>query len=162
MMLRWWQLAIRNWRARLGRTLGESVAVVVACALVVALAGGFAAAERTFLAWRARWVGGADVTITSARGRWIDQARLARVAAVAGVERVAGRLRDQALLIGPDRSLSVYLHGREVPAGYDLQPLALRAGRLPKPGLSREIVLETATAASLGVSLGDAVDADVY
>ncbi|NLF33101.1 MAG: ABC transporter permease, partial [Planctomycetes bacterium] len=161
MMLRWWQLAIRNWRARFARTLLESVAVVIACALVVLLTCGLAAAERTFWTWHARWIGAADVRITSARGRWIDEAILARVAAVEGVDRVAGLLRDQALLVGPGGSASVYLHGRQA-AGFELQPLALHDGRLPAAGPGREIVLETGTAEELGVALGGTLHAHIY
>ncbi len=45
MIHRWWQLAIRNWRARFARTLTESIAVVVACDLVVLLTCALTSAE---------------------------------------------------------------------------------------------------------------------
>ena len=129
MIHRWWQVAIRNWRARFARTLFESVAVVVACALVVTLTGAFAAAELTFRHWHERWVGRVDAQITSAAGRSFPQSLIRTLGTTSGVAEAAGRLVDRAQLIAPGGRMSVRIYGRQLPEDPDLHPAKFVAGR---------------------------------
>jgi len=162
MILRWWRLAIRNWRARFTRTLLESIAVVIACALIVMLSCGFAAAERTFWVWRNRWVGAVDVRVSSATGRWMDESILDRLSAVDGVTRVAGGFRDHGRLVSPTDAASISLKARQIPASLEFQPMEFVAGGPPEAGDSRQVVLDVSLAEKLNVSVGDTVKTDIY
>jgi len=128
MILRWWQLAIRNWRVRFTRTLLESIAVVIACALIVTISSGFAAAESAFWVWHHRWVGDVDVRVSSATGRWFDQSKVDGAAGAEGVRRAAGGLRDHARLTSATDGATVSLKGRQIPESLQFQPMEFVAG----------------------------------
>ncbi len=161
MIHRWWQLAARNWRARFGRTLLHSVAVIIACALVVGLTGAFASFERALWVLHGRWTGATDLHVSGEAGRQFDQAALDRVAAVPGVRALSAQIHDRALLIGPGGSVSVFLRGRLLPEDLELHPVELVAGRLPRPG-TREILVESPTAERYNLQPGEPAVIGIY
>jgi putative ABC transport system permease protein len=163
MIRRWWQVAIRNWRARFTRTLLESIAVVVACALVVTLTGAFAAAELAFRAMHERWMGRVDAQITSTTGRSFPQSMVGKLAATPDVAEAAGRLVDRAQLVAPNgKKMSVRVYGKEIPEDGDLHPTSYAAGHGLRDPAGREVVVEETTASELGLSVGQTVQLRVY
>ncbi|NQU75583.1 MAG: FtsX-like permease family protein [Planctomycetes bacterium] len=162
MIHRWWQLAIRNWRLRFTRTLTESIAVVIACALVVAMTAAFASAERALWHWHERWVGKVSAHITSRESRPFEQSEINVVAGIEGVHLAAGRLHDRVQLIGPGGQASVILIGRQLPNDLQLRSQELLAGRQLGEDADDEIVIEAASANLLNVGIGDRVQARIY
>ena len=162
MIHRWWQLAIRNWRARFTRTLFSSFAVIVACALVVGLMAAFASGERTLWRWHERWVGKVHVTISARRRQWISQSVVDAISAVPTVRTVASRLTDRVQLVAPGGRLSVRLKASQLPEDLLLHRQDVLAGRpLSRPD-AMEIVIEQAAAEQLGIGVGDTVQLRIY
>jgi len=160
MIHRWWQLGIRNWRARFTRTLAESVAVVVACALVVLLTTALASAERTLWRWNDRWVGKVDLQVLPAAGQYFQPADIDIIAGVEGVAEAATRLEAPVQLLPPGIPTggpSVTLRGLQLPAGPRLRPLEILEGRPLADPDARECLLEKATAERFGIAVGETV-----
>lgn len=162
MILRWWQLAIRNWRARLGRSLAESLAVAVACALVVLLTCCFDSLEQAMWTWHGRWIGRVDIRVEAPRGGWLDESVLARVRAVDGVAAASARLEERAMLVGPSGRVSAVVKGKTIPSDADLHPQDFLAGRQVGSDEQRETVISRQLAETLGVEVGDAVEIRIY
>ena len=87
-----------------------------------------------------------------------------RVAAIPGVQRAEGSIRQYATLDFPGRSepvraliASVDERGRDT-----LNRITLRTGRLPREGEAGEVVADEAFANANGLTLGDGVEAVIY
>ncbi len=160
MIHRWWQLAIRNWRARFARTLTESIAVVVACALVVLLTCALTSAEGTLWWWHSRWVGKVDLQVLPPAGEYFQGDEVATLTAVEGVAEAAARLEAPVQLLPPGMTTggpSVTLRGLQLPAEFRLRPQEIVAGRpLSNPDL-RECLIEQATAERFGIAVGESI-----
>ncbi len=92
------------------------------------------------------------------------RAVLPQIAAIAGVKRVEGTIRQFATLDFPDRVEpvralinSVDEHGRT-----RLNRIKLRQGRLPQAGAADEVVVDEVFAKANGLDIGDRVDALIY
>ncbi len=162
MIHRWWQLAIRNWRARFTRTLLESIAVVIACALVTLLTGAFASAERSVRNWQEQWLGKVDVQVSSVAGEFMIDEAIGKLR-LDDIQLVAVGLNDRAQLrIAGDASVSVSLHGREIPKDTQIHPRSILDGRPLSDPDGYECVVGSGVAKEFGVAVGDEVELLVY
>ena len=173
-MRRWSRIAIRNLWARRGRAAGALLAVALGVATVVWVNCCYESVRRSVSAWASNYVGRAQLTITSALGKFdtIPQRLIGRIEKVPHVEAVVPRLiqrleclplkagREAELPpVAPPRTPLFDVHGLD-PA---LEPLVrsyrIVAGRMLRPDDADAFVcvLESGIAERFGLGVGDAV-----
>src|SRR5437763_13012114 len=98
-MRHWSQLGTRNWRARPGRTLLATLAIMLGVAVVVWVTGCYESVRRGVTEVVLDLIGRSHVTVESSLGRWglFSDAVVAKVAALPNVKEVTVRTMEWAL-----------------------------------------------------------------
>lgn len=162
MILRWWQVGLRNCSARARRTLLHSAAVIIACALVTAMTHGVNAVERTIWLWHDRWMGAVDLYVARPARQAFEQSAWQAIAADPDVAVASARLHGSAMLRANGRADSVALKGKSLPSDPQVHPQDLLTGRQLDDPAAREIILEPPSAERLGVGVGDTVEVMIF
>ncbi len=172
-MPHWLLLAIRNWRAKPGRSAGTLLAVALGVATVVWVTSSYESVRQTIDRQVVeRWVGRSHISIESSLGHWgsIDQRLEEWVRRTDGVTHCTSRLRRRlsaSAVVGnaewaagsdrePKKSIDVDAVGIQPTSEYSFRHYDVH-GRLPSATDAQVAVMESATARRLGVKVGDFV-----
>ncbi len=164
-MRHWWLLATRNWRARIGRSLGVIIAVALGVGTVVWVTCSFESVRRSISAAIVdRWVGRTHLTVESPMGHWgqISGDMVDVVKGIEGVTAVTPRLKRRMSAPADDgRSLQVDVIGIEPTTEYAFRTYDV-TGRLIQPGERGVAVIEAEMSRLTGIAMGDGVVIEVY
>jgi putative ABC transport system permease protein len=174
-MRHWSLLAIRNWRARLVRTLGALTAIAIGAAAVVWVMCCYESVRRTIFEWATDYVGDAQVSITSPTGKY-DQIPERVTRYLAQIDNVAHVCPSLMLRLRCDPWPRRFIaEGRPIPSGpsLDAQPVditgvdlatefevrdhKLSAGRRLRADDEFACMLEAQYAAEHGLGVGDSL-----
>ena len=178
-MRHWSQLATRNWRVKPGRSIAVVLAVALGVGTVITVTSIYASVERTIEEQIVdNWLGKSHISVESPVGHWgnVDQALVAAVEPVEGVERVAARLKTRMGLVLSDdapfisREAYTIQSGRVAVDVVGIDPAneyhfrnfnSLTGNHIERSG-SNEVIFERRLAGDLGISIGDEVLFEVY
>jgi putative ABC transport system permease protein len=142
--------ALRDLRRRLPQVAAIGVTVMLGVLLFVASYDSFRNVQASYDRTYAR-THFADLTVTSAEADTIA----AGIRGTAGVDRVVTRTQaDRPLTIG-DTKLIGRVIGIPLPGGREINAVDVIAGRLPDPGAQDQVVVESHTASTFGLTTGD-------
>jgi len=173
-MRHWSQLAIRNWRAKPGRTLAGTMAIALGVGVVVWVTCCYESVRRSVMDQVWAWLGKSHVNIESPLGHWgvIDQNLLAEVSTLPNVKAATARLKQRltALRVQPgrepttdqtssDKLVEIDLLGIDPAREYEFRTYELVGAnsRLLRPDDTDAALVELSLAEALGVGLGDSI-----
>jgi len=169
-MRHWWQLAIRNWRARPGRTALATVAIALGVGVVVWVTGAYESIRQSVADQVWSWLGRSHLSVESVYGQYgtVFESIADDVRRLPNVACATGRLKERLDVVLPQRepggetepsSASLDVVGIQPQYEYAFRDYAndLVAGRLLEPGDRRVIVLENGFAGEHGIRLGDTI-----
>ena len=165
-MQHWWQVAIRNSRARPGRTVLSTLAIALGVGAVIWVTGAYEFIRQSVSEEVWTWIGRSHLAVESKFGEsgTVYQSLVEEVRAVPHVLHSTGRLKEsvEAVLGRPDaesepETALVDAVGIMPETEYQFRDhdKMLRAGHLPAPGESGVAVVEQAFANEHGLGLGD-------
>ncbi len=105
-MRHWWQLAIRNWRAKPGRTALATVAIALGVGVVVWVTGAYESIRQSVAEQVWTWIGRSHLAVESMYGQWgtVFESVADDVLKVPNVVAASGRLKERLeVATGPDR-----------------------------------------------------------
>lgn len=176
-MRRWWQLGIRNWRAKPTRSLAAVAAIALGVGVVVWVTTSYESVRVSLEERVWAWVGSTHLTAQSPLGHWgvIDESTIDKIRKIAGVKHVTGRLLRRVNIVNTAGQpieeiveagrqagfLSMYEYdaiGIDPEYEYHFRQYAEDfEGRRLKPGERDAAIMEHRLAAELGVGIGDSI-----
>ncbi len=161
----WSLLAIRNWRARPGRTAGVIVAVALGVGIVVWVTCSYESVRLSISESIVdRWVGRTHLAVESPMGHWgdISQDMVDVVRGIDGVTAVAPRLRRRMNHLTDDgRSREVDVIGIDPASEYVFRTHDV-TGRAIAPGDAGVAVIESEMGERAGIGIGDRVVIEAF
>ncbi len=165
-MRHWWQLAIRNWRARPGRTALATVAIALGVGVVVWVTGAYESIRQSVAHQVWTWIGKGQIGVESTYGQYgtVFESIIDDVLRLPNVAHAAGRLKERVEALPPAAGGS----DEEVePVSIDvigIQPEretvfrdyreTLLKGRVLEPGDAGVALIENGFAEELGLDVG--------
>jgi len=169
-MQHWWQLAIRNWRAKPGRTALATIAIALGVGVVVWVTGAYESIRQSVADQVWTWIGRSHLGVESTYGQsgTVFESIVQDVRQVPNVAYATGRLKERVEAVpgapttNPEEADGVSaplidVIGIRPETEYFFRDYRemLAGGRVLQPDDSRAAMLEAAFAEEQGIRLGD-------
>lgn len=150
-------LSLRYWRRRLGRAVASVLGVALGVALVVSVIAVNQAVLRTYAGWVDALSGGRHVEVRAVETGGVAIGLLETVLAAPGVAAAGGVVEQRSYLFTEVSQAAVVVRGIDVAVVPGIRPVRTSTGRPLEVGDDTGTVLSAATAAELGVGVGESV-----